>query len=344
MNDNRDLTDEIIRLQQQELQHAKAQAKGSCGESSPASAAEDLIADLESTCRNTLETTTECDLSSLVEEDQQIAAQARTQVMHEGPQIRAQAMLQRDACRKTVQDHPVKPAKNRAREERLQKMQGPAETAGALAEKLTYFTYYELLYIEDDASNEEIHSAYVKRVSDIRSRFHLGSITQEWRLTEFIKVLHEAHTILTNKMLREAYDERLKKGQWEGTFKDLVGETPGLREVARLYGGTAAEVSLKGLLLCAGILPQARLASLPEPLDGTDLVQKLTDEGLITFEELAAVMLGKALIDRRLLSVAQFMQAVASMRNQSARFIDAIVKEGWLTMNELQVIDFDLQT
>jgi hypothetical protein len=343
MNEKRDLTDEIIRLQQQESQQAKAKTNASCNDASPASAAEDLIADLESACRNTLETTTESELSSLVEQDKQIAAQARTQVLHEGPQIRAQAMLQRDPCRKTVQDHAIKPKKDHDREERLKKMQGPAETAGALAEKLNYFTYYELLYIEEEATTEEVHSAYVKRVSDIRSRFHLGSITQEWRLTEFIKVLHEAHTVLTNKTMRDAYDARLKKGQWEGTFKDLVGETPGLREVARLYGGTAAEVSLKGLLLCAGFLTETQLSALPEGVDGTDLVQKLADDGLIAFEELAAVMLGKALIDRRLLSVAQFMQAVSAMHNQSARFIEAIVNEGWLTMGELQVIDFDRQ-
>jgi len=232
------------------------------------------------------------------------------------------------------------------RELRIKKMEGPANTAVELAEKLSCFTYYELLYLDDDAEIEDIHAAYVKRTTDIRSRFRIGAFTQEWRLTEFIRALHEAHTVLTNSELRQEYDARLADGNWEGSFRDLLAKTPNAKKGLHWSNSANSEVSLKELLLIAGFVSEAELKPYlptdcegPEStVDGPELAQVLADCGLISFEELASVLLGKALIDRRQITVEQFKQAVNDMRDHSHKFVDALINQGWLTHSELKML------
>ncbi len=226
-------------------------------------------------------------------------------------------------------------------------MEGPADTAKDLAQKLTYFTYYELLYLDDDATTEEIDTAYVRRTTEIRSRFRTG--TQEWRLNEFLRALHEAHSVLTTDRLRQAYDLRLAAGQWEGSFQDLLAQVPDYREGAHWTGARDECVSLKDLLLCAGFVTQRELAeysgikqnTAPVQSDGPELAQIIADAGLITFEELASVLLGKALIDRRQITVEQFKNAVCDMRNHSHKLVDTLINKGWLTPSELSLIGID---
>jgi hypothetical protein len=231
------------------------------------------------------------------------------------------------------------------RDRRLKEMEGPANTAKDLAKKLAYFTYYEILYLDDDVSTEEIHAAYIKRTTDIRLRFRTG--IEEWRLTEFIRALHEAHTVLTNRKLREEYDSRLAAGNWEGSFQDLLSKIPDFSEGAHWSGSTAAEISLKDLLLCGGFVTQEEITEYGPSQsgancisDGPELAQVLADAGLITFEELASVLLGKALIDRRQITLDQYKQAVRDMREHSYKLVDVLINQGWITPTELQVIGF----
>jgi hypothetical protein len=236
---------------------------------------------------------------------------------------------------------------NYNRDERIKKMEGPADSVDELAKKLSYFTYYELLYLDDNATTEDIHTAYVKRTTEIRSRFRSG--VQEWRLNEFLRALHEAHSVLTNDKLRGEYDARLAAGQWNGTFQDLLEQIPDFREGGHWSGNPGECVSLTELLLCAGFVSQTELSEFCREKgehssivkDGPELVQAIADAGLISFEELASVLLGKALIDRRQISVDQFKKAVNDMRDHSHKLVDTLVNQGWLTPAELHLIGLE---
>jgi len=237
------------------------------------------------------------------------------------------------------------------RQQRLHRMEGPADTARELAEKLSFFTYYELLYLDDDATTQEIHDAYIRRTTEIRSRFRSGTITHEWRLTEFLRALHEAHTVLTSPELRREYDACLSRGNWEGDFSKLLAQSPALRENASWSALKKNKMTLKQMVIKAGFASEKEIDSLleisiaedggPIAQDGPELVQMLADAGLITFEELATVLLGKALIDRRQITFEQFQEAACVMRNHSNKFVDALVEQGWLTPAELNIIGID---
>jgi hypothetical protein len=319
--------------------------------------AERLMCDLEAV--RSAECTDSLPLPATPEQEEHLASLERTQVLHQDEALEgAPTATARQASRRnTVQERALTgedaarmvalPAKSNSRDQRLRKMEGPADTAKELAKKLTYFTYYELLYLDDDVSTEEIHAAYIKRTTEIRSRFRSG--IEEWRLTEFLRALHEAHTVLTNSKLRQEYDSRLAAGDWEGTFQDLISKIPDLGQGAHWSGSVKDEVSLKDLLLCAGFVTQCEVAEFCQNNkdtenaieDGPELAQILADAGLITFEELASVLLGKALIDRRQITVDQFKQAVGDMRNHSHKLVDALVNQGWLTPTELHLIGMD---
>ncbi|MBS1995546.1 MAG: hypothetical protein JSS86_04515 [Cyanobacteria bacterium SZAS LIN-2] len=234
---------------------------------------------------------------------------------------------------------------NSMRDQRIKSMEGPANTARELAKKLSYFTYYELLFLDDDATTEEIHRAYIKRTTEIRSRFRTGRFSHEWRLTEFIRALHEAHTVLTSAELRKEYDARLAAGDWQGGFCELLAQAPGLREQASWSAAQKSELTIKDLLIDAGYASELEIESIlemhPGVKDGPELAQLLADGGLISFEELATVLLGKALIDRRQITVEQFKKAAGDMRNHSYKFVDALVDQGWLTAAELSLIGID---
>jgi len=252
---------------------------------------------------------------------------------------------------KIVMTDNIEKRDHHMREQRLSRMEGPADTASELAKKLSYFTYYELLYLNDDATTDAIHEAYIRRTTEIRSRFRSGSITQEWRLTEFVRALHEAHTVLTSNELRAEYDACLARGDWEGDFSKLLAQAPGLRESASWSAVQKKELSISQIIVKAGFASPLEIDSLleistnedgnPTVHDGPELAQLLADAGLITFEELATVLLGKALIDRRQITFDQFKEAAGAMRNHSHKFVDALVEQGWLTPAELGVIGID---
>jgi hypothetical protein len=361
----------LVQLQEHLTRYGEWQAR--IGVKLQSGQAEKLMCDLEAgssgDCIDGLS------LSAMAEQDEQLSNQARTQVMHENhdEDRNAPEPLVRNTChRSTVQERSLtledataaaagsnigalspKPAKtnndnSHGRNQRLKKMEGPANSAKELAKKLTYFTYYELLYLDDDASTDEIHAAYIKRTTDIRSRFRSG--IEEWRLIEFIRALHEAHSVLTSSKLRQEYDSRLAAGNWEGTFQDLVSKIPDFGDGVHWSGSTVNnQVSLKDLLLCAGFVTQSELSEFgptrsdsPHAIqDGPELAQVLADVGLITFEELASALLGKALIDRRQITVDQFKQAVGDMREHSHKLVDVLINQGWLTPAELHLIDID---
>jgi hypothetical protein len=293
--------------------------------------AERLICDLEAVTSG--DNIDSVPLSTMNEQDDQLTAQANTQVLHA----------------KTLSIKPVhaKINSSHSRDKRIRKMEGPAYTSGELAKKLSYFTYYELLYLDDDASMEEIHAAYIRRTTEIRSRFRSG--VEEWRLTEFIRALHEAHSVLTNDKLRNEYDSMILAGDWEGSFQDLVSKIYDFKDGAHWSGSSAQDVSLKELLICAKFVTQSELDEFgptradasPSVNDGPGLAQILADAGLITFEELASVLLGKALIDRRQITVDQFKHAICDMREHSHKLVDALINQGWLTLSELHLIGLD---
>jgi len=216
---------------------------------------------------------------------------------------------------------------------------------------LSCFTYYEILYLDDDATTQEIHDAYIRRTSEIRSRFRTGTITHEWRLNEFLRALHEAHTVLTSSELRREYDSCLARGNWEDDFSKLLAQSPALRENASWSAVQRKNMTLKQLVIKAGFASEREIDSLLEiavtedggqPVqDGPELVQMLADAGLITFEELATVLLGKALIDRRQITFEQFKEAACSMRNHSNKFVDSLVEQGCLTPAEINIMGFE---
>jgi hypothetical protein len=315
--------------------------------------AEKLICDLESTASSE---NNEClTIAAMTEQDTKLANQASTQVLHTGAEAARQTHTSKRDPRatvqkiKNVQDSRTRPTMDSKhnRDERIKKMEGPAESANELAKKLSYFTYYELLYLDDDATTEDIHTAYLKRTTAIRSRFRSG--VQEWRLNEFLRALHEAHSVLTNDKLRKEYDARLAAGQWNGTFQDLVAQVPDFAEGGNWSGNAGESISLTDLLICAGFVTPSELAEFHStksvqgavPKDGPDLAQALADAGLISFEELASVLLGKALIDRRQITIDQFKHAVSDMREHSHKLVDTLVSQGWLTPSELNLIGLD---
>jgi len=321
--------------------------------------AEKLMGDLEATASKAQ--LVRKSISAMHKEDEILANQSRTQVLHEGAQGEIETSSQMMLCHKDVVEGLSKQAEkantdpdprtasddNHCRDERIRRMEGPADNAWQLAEKLTYFTYYEILYLDDDATTEEIHQAYVKRTTDIRSRFRSG--IEEWRLSEFIRALHEAHSVLTNEKLRREYDERLAAGDWFGGFRDLVERVPDYRVGTRGSGREYELVSLKDLLLCGGFVTQAELDQYEENQedtpdtvpDGPELAQIIADAGLITFEELASLFLGKALIDRKQITIEQFKLAVGDMREHSHKLVDVLISQGWLTASEKNLIDID---
>jgi len=335
MVDTNDICDEEGHLTKLQAHvNKQTEARDNQGVQLKSGQAERLMSDLEAVTSGGKMDSLSQSLTTTQEEQREDLA--RTQILHQNDNAQHRSAEAERPCGKS-------------RDIRIKKMEGPADTPNELAKKLTYFTYYELLYLEEDVQTDEIHDAYIKRTTEIRTRFRSGAYTQEWRLTEFLRALHEAHTVLTNSKLRTEYDSRLAAGDWDGTFQDLISKMPEIKEGGHWSGRIADEVSLKDLLLGGGFVSQSELAKFDrsdvdcaQPVkDGPELAQLLADGGLITFEELASVLLGKALIDRRQITLSQFNEAVANMRDHSHKLVDVLIDHGWLTPSEQLLIGLD---
>src|SRR5690349_7758654 len=74
--------------------------------------------------------------------------------------------------------------------------------------------YYEILEVQQDAAQHEIHKAYQKaKTTYSQDNPALYSMFSQEEARELLRMIEEAYSVLGNQTMRKTYDESLSRGQ-----------------------------------------------------------------------------------------------------------------------------------
>ncbi|CAN5219394.1 hypothetical protein BH10CYA1_BH10CYA1_06970 [soil metagenome] len=201
-----------------------------------------------------------------------------------------------------------------------------------LAARLAGYSLYEILSVDETAPTDDIRTAYVTKLGLLQARANNGRKLEPWRLEEFKKALTKAEKVLTDTKTRRSYDLSLT-GLHEFDYVDTAPMTPVLEQDF----SPEIKLDMPKLLVFAGVLTNEELSrvEVSDYKSDIELADQLVKLNLITYEEYNAAVLARSLVEKGKLSLGQTRFAFQQMRNDSVRFIDTIVAEGWLSSSDL---------
>jgi len=209
----------------------------------------------------------------------------------------------------------------------------PARNANELKNKLSKFTFYEILSLEETATRAEIQASYTNKVKNLRARYQNEKTLQDWQMYEFAEILTKAHSVLSDPKQRKDYDLSLLG------LHDFFDPAPNSDSVSADKKISGDKLTSVGLLQSCQLISVDEFAAAVQKFgeDEKALIAHFIDKHIITFEELSAAVLAVDLIENDKLSIGQFKIAMQELKYNSIRFVDTLVAEGWLSLEELPI-------
>ena len=155
---------------------------------------------------------------------------------------------------------------------------------------------------------------------------------QDWQFAELVRTLNRSNEVLSDPTVRKQYDLSLL-----GVHE--FDKYPQQKTVAVVVSveSTRTNIKLAEMLIIGGLVSKDEIDQLTKGGSVSDkqIIDHVIEKQFATFEEIGAVMLAQTLIGKERLTISQFQVAMKEMRNNSIRFVDTLIAEGWMSVEDL---------
>lgn len=257
--------------------------------------------------------------------------------------IKASSVTQEEASAKTESAKPVDTVSSKKTEDidiekskAIEGLESRRESSPANESEDGIFDAYGILGIEQVASFEQIHVAFLVSVRKLLFTLKKTRKRKQKKLLAFLQELWIAHDVLTDPVTRTDYDFRILGLRGA---PDVIIDTP--ENEGQVVIGSTVPLRIGELLQCCGLLEPTELEiaadmhkAMPEMLFGSFLVK----QGFITEQDLEQVLMGQRLLKMGYMSVATFRGAMKQWIDSEIPIYESSVADGLLTVSEMERI------
>jgi hypothetical protein len=193
------------------------------------------------------------------------------------------------------------------------------------------FDFYELLQINPDATTEQVHKSYLRRVRNLIGSHEIDSKLEPWQIERLVQAISLAHEVLRDQNTRTSYDKNRD-------FRKIVSEDPEYEPVRRRANTGKSIHSLISLIRYSQLLTPADLdAALAVNQGKTELqiASYLVEVGGLTVEELESITLARYLIALGKITITQYEIIIGEMKDTGTPLWVGLVAKGWVKMTDV---------
>lgn len=212
------------------------------------------------------------------------------------------------------------------------------QQATELRQKLESFCFYEILSISQTASAEDVGKAFVEKVRNLRIRFQERKDLQEWQLDELLRALSRANEVLSDPTSRRKYDLSLLGLHEFCKYPVAQNSDKAGSEKQQKAEPAQRQLSIVELFAVAGLISKEEMEEAKTKgflTSDKAFIEHALELELADFDEISTVIMAQSLINREKLSLSQFELAMKELKQNSIRFVDTLIAEGWLSAEDL---------
>ncbi len=195
---------------------------------------------------------------------------------------------------------------------------------------LKRFDFYDLLQIEQDASGEQIHKSYLRRVRNLLISSELEQELKLWQIELLVHFISLAHETLRDPLSRASYNKGREFRQISGNQQSSSITNRG-RESSKVH-------SLLSLLRYSQFVSGSDLNAAVAANEGKTELQiaaYLVEVGKLTLEDLESITLARYLLALGKISITQYEYIVSEMKDTGVPFWVGLVAKGWVQMSDV---------